>query len=332
MTTRTNGTGFSRRGILLGATAILLGTSLLAPAQADQPLRVVGIHASPVENAWNSRLHEALTEAAAEGVIEYSFSEGISSTDYPRVMREFAEQGVDLIVGEAYAVERDARAVADDFPDVAFLMGSSGQPHGDNFGTFGTWNHDGAYLAGMLAGEMTESNIVGSVGAVPIPEVNLLINAFEAGVLETNPDARHLVTFIGTFFDPPQAREAALAQIDSGADILFGERIGTADAAEQRGVPAVGSLIDYSDRYPNTVFANAVWVFRAKLDAAVADVRAGNPTGRDYTEFSLLAQGGSDISFVEDMIPAEALERMLARRDEIISGAFEVPVNLDEPG
>ena len=332
MTTHINQTRASRRTLLLGATAIALGASVLAPALADEPLRVVGIHASPVENAWNSRLHEALTQAADEGVIEYSFSEGISGTDYPRVMREFAEQGVDLIVGEAYAVERDARAVADDFPDVAFLMGSSGEPHGENFGTFGTWNHDGAYLAGMLAGEMTESGVVGSVGAVPIPEVNLLINAFEAGVLETNPDARHLVTFIGTFFDPPRAREAGLAQIDSGADILFGERIGTADAAEQRGIPAVGSLIDYSDRYPETIFANAMWVFRAKLDAAIEDVRAGNPTGRDYTEFSLLAHGGSDISYVESMIPSEALERMLARREEIINGTFEVPVNLDEPG
>ncbi|MGY6547784.1 MAG: BMP family protein [Roseinatronobacter sp.] len=331
MTARIQRFSSTRRFLLLGATASAVCATAMTPARADQPLRVVGIHASPVENAWNSRIHEALTEAAAEGVIEYSFSEGVSSTDYPRVMREFAEQGVDLIVGEAYAVERDARAVADDYPDVAFLMGSSGEPHGTNFGTFGTWNHDGAYLAGMLAGAMTQTGVVGSVGAIPIPEVNLLINAFGAGVAETYPEARHLVTFIGTFFDPPRAREAGLAQIDSGADILFGERIGTADAAQQRGVLSVGSLIDYSERYPDTIFANAMWVFRAKLDAVIEDVRAGNPTGRDYTEFSLLAQGGSDISFVADMIPAEALEQMLARRDEIIAGTFVVPVNLEEP-
>lgn len=313
-------------------TSAAAGLALAAGAASAEPLSVAGIHASPVENAWNSRLHEALEEAAAEGVIDYQFSEGVSGTDYPRAMREYAEQGVDLIIGESYAVEREAREVAADYPDTAFVMGSSGEPAGENFGVFGTWNHGGAYLAGMLAGAMTETDTVGSVGAVPIPEVNLLINAFAAGVAETNPDARHLVSFIGTFFDPPQAREAGLAQIDSGADILFGERIGTADAAEQRGVRAIGSLIDYTDRYPDTVFANAMWYFRPTLDAAIADVQAGEPTGRNYTDYSLMPAGGSDILFDTDIPPADAIEAMETRRQEIRDGDFEVPVNMDEPG
>jgi len=293
--------------------------------------KVAGIHASPVENAWNSRLHEALLEAAADGSIDYVFSEGVSGNDYARAMREYAEQGMDLIVGEAYAVEREARQVAADYPDVAFLMGSSGEPAGENFGTFGTWNHDGAYLAGMLAGRMTTSNVVGSVGAIPIPEVNLLINAFAAGVKEVNPEAEHLVSFIGTFFDPPKAREAGLAQIDSGADILFGERIGTADAAKERGIPAVGSLIDYTERYPDTVFANAMWYFRPLLDAAVADVLADKPVANSYTAYGLMVDGGSDIIYNESVPPADAVETMEARRAEIKAGTFEVPLNMEDP-
>lgn len=91
---------FTRRDILamsaaLGATAIT--TRVFA---ADEKLKVAGIHASPVENAWNSRLHEALKQANDEGVIEYVFSEGVSASDYPRAMREYAEQGIKLIVGE----------------------------------------------------------------------------------------------------------------------------------------------------------------------------------------------------------------------------------------
>jgi basic membrane lipoprotein Med (substrate-binding protein (PBP1-ABC) superfamily) len=210
-----------------GVTAI--STRVFA---ADEKLKVAGIHASPVENAWNSRLHEALKQAHDEGVIEYVFSEGVSASDYPRAMREYAEQGIKLIVGESYAVEREARQVAGDYPQTTFIMGSSGKPQGDNFGVFGTWNFEAAYLAGMLAGGMSKSGTFGSVGAVPIPEVNMLINAFQDGVKETRPDAKFNASFIGTFFDPPKAREAGLAQIDAGADILFGERIGTADAAK----------------------------------------------------------------------------------------------------
>ncbi|MDX1053435.1 BMP family ABC transporter substrate-binding protein [Sinorhizobium medicae] len=319
----------SRRNVL--ASGLALGVSAFAPAVRAAPIKVAGIHASPVENAWNSVLHKALQDAAAEGAIEYVFSEGVSGTDYPRAMREYAEQGVKLIIGEAYAVEKQARDVAADYPETAFVLGSSGKEAGENFGVFGTWNHDGAYLAGMLAGKMTKSNVVGSVGAIPIPEVNMLINAFAAGVKAVNPEAKHLVAFIGTFFDPPKAREAGLAQIDAGADILFGERIGTADAAKERGLKSVGSLIDYTPRYPETVFANALWGFRPILDAAIADVSAGNPVGKDYTAFGLLKEGGSDIAYVKGVAPADAEAAMEAKRAEIKSGAFEVPRITDEP-
>lgn len=326
----TNEILLTRRHLL--ASGLVLGSGLLLPgARAADPIKVAGIHASPVENAWNSVLHKALQDAAAEGVIEYVFSEGVSGTDYPRAMREYAEQGVKLIIGESYAVETEAREVAADYPETAFVLGSSGKEEGDNFGVFGTWNHDGAYLAGMLAGKMTKSNTVGAVGAMPIPEVNMLINAFGEGVKAVNPDARLLVSFIGTFFDPPKAREAGLAQIDAGADILFGERIGTADAAKERGIKAVGSLIDYTPRYPETVFANALWGFRPILNAALADVAAGNPVGKDYTAFGLLKEGGSDVAYVKGVAPAEAEAAMEAKRAEIKSGAFEVPRNMEEP-
>ena len=320
----------SRRAVLAVAVAVCASVSWTA-VMAQDVLKVAGIHASPVENAWNSRLHEALQQADADGVIDYVFSEGVAGTDYARAMREYAEQGMDLIVGESYAVEREARQVAADYPETAFLMGSSGEPSGENFGTFGTWNHEAAYLAGILAGAMTESGKVGSVGAIPIPEVNMLINAFEAGVKETRPDAEHMVSFIGTFFDPPKAREAGLAQIDAGADILFGERIGTADAAKERGIKSVGSLIDYTERYPDTVFANAMWYFRPILDAAIADVKAGNPTGKNYTPYSLMKEGGNDIVYKEGVAPAEAVAAMEAKREAIKAGTFEVPVNMEEP-
>ncbi|WP_265519365.1 BMP family protein [Nitratireductor luteus] len=321
----------SRRTVLAGGLAF--GTSaLLSSARAQTPMmKVAGIHASPVENAWNSRLHDAMQQAAKDGVIEYVFSEGVSGTDYPRAMREYAEQGHALIVGESYAVEREAREVATDYPETAFLMGSSGEAFGDNFGTFGTWNHEGAYLCGMLAGAMTKSGVVGSVGAIPIPEVNMLINAFAAGVKDVNPDVQHLVAFIGTFFDPPKAREAGLAQIDAGADILFGERIGTADAAKERGIKSIGSLIDYTPRYPDTVFANAMWYFRPLLDAAMADVAAGNPTGKNYTPLSLMKDGGSDIVYVAEAAPTEAVAAMEGRRAAIKAGEFEVPIDMEEP-
>ncbi|KQT52076.1 ABC transporter substrate-binding protein [Aureimonas sp. Leaf454] len=321
-----------RREFLLGAAVTALAVSMPRFVFAQTPkMKVAGVHASPVENAWNSRLHGAMQKAAEDGLIDYVFSEGVSAGDYPRALREYAEGGAQLIVGEAYAVEAEARQVAADYPDTAFLMGSSGEPAGENFGTFGTWNHEAAYLAGMLAGQMTKTGTIGSVGAIPIPEVNMVINAFRAGAMEVKPDVKHLVGFIGTFFDPPKAREAGLAQIDAGADILYGERIGTADAAKDRGVKAVGNMVDYTPRYPDTVFANAIWNFDPLLRLAMADKAAGTPTAKNYTPLSLMKQGGNDILFVDSMVPAEALAVMEAKRKAIKDGSFTVPIDTAEP-
>jgi len=321
----------TRRHLLIGAAAILALPALTGRARAQAVVKVAGVHASPVENAWNSRVHAAMQAAAADGLIEYEFSEGVAATDYSRAMREYAEGGAGLVWGESYAVEDEARQVAADYPGTAFLMGSSGAASGDNFGVFGTRNHEAAYLAGMLAAPMSASGTFGSVGGYPIPEVNLLINAFRMGVAEVRPDAIFVNGFIGAWFDPAKAKEAALAQIDAGADILFGERIGTADAAAERGARAIGSLIDYTPRYPGTVFANALWNYRPTIEAIVADIQAGTPTGRDYTEYSFMKHGGNELIFVADEVPAEAVAPMEARRVAIVAGEFEVPIDANEP-
>ena len=320
----------TRRRVVTTAAGGILAASL-CPALGQTKLKVAGAHASPVENAWNSRLHDALKKAAAEGKIDYVFSEGIANSDYPRALRQYAEGGAQLIVGESYAVEREARQVAKDYPKTSFLMGSSGKADGDNFGVFGTWNHEAAYLTGILAGYLGKSGTFGSVGGYPIPEVNRLINAFRLGVKEKQPNAKFLVSFLGTWFDPAKAKEQGIAQIDGGADLLFGERIGTADAAKERGKLSVGSLLDYTPRYPKVVFANAVWYFDPILGAALADVAGGKPTGRDYSEYSFMSHGGNDIVFDASMAPADAVSAMEAKRTAIKSGSFKVPVEDAKP-
>ena len=154
---------FVQGGLALGVLPMLSGT-----ARTADKIKVAGVHASPVENAWNSRIHLALNSAAKDGLIDYVFSEGVSATDYPRAMREYADQGAQLIWGESYAVETEARQVATDYPKTAFLMGSSGGPQGDNFGVFGTRVHEACYLAGMLGAKLSKSGTFGSVGGYPI--------------------------------------------------------------------------------------------------------------------------------------------------------------------
>ena len=108
-----------------------------------------------------------------------------------RVLRETAEQDApDIIFGDAFGNEEAVRAVAADYPDIAFVFGSGGGPAEPNFSVFDNWIHEPAYLAGMIAGGVTQSNVLGVVGGYPVPEVNRIVNAFIAGAQEVEPGRR----------------------------------------------------------------------------------------------------------------------------------------------
>ena len=310
-----------------------MGTALAlsSAAWAQDVLKVAAVWTVPVEQQWASRLHNALTSAQERGEIEYVFSENISNTDYERVMREYAEQGVKLMVGEAFGVEQPARAVAADYPEIAFLMGSSLPPVEPNFATFDNFIHEPSYLSGMIAGEKTETDQIGMVGGYAIPEVNRLMNAFMAGALAVNPDVKFSVSFINSWYDPPKAKEAAFAMVDAGTDILYAERFGVSDAAKERGILAIGNVIDTAADYPGTILASALWHGEPMIDKAIADVKAGSFTASDYGIYAFMQHGGSSLVVDEALAGAEAVAAAKAKEEEIKSGAFTVEINDAEP-
>ncbi len=319
-----------RRALLAAATAMTLVTASGAAFAADA-VKVAAIFTLPVEQQWISRIHKALNAAAERGDIEYVFSENVSNTDYERVMREYAEAGHQLILGEVFGLERAARTVAADYPETAFVMGSSFQPQEPNFSVFDNYIHEPSYLTGMIAGEATESNVIGMVGGYAIPEVNRLMNAFMQGAREVNPDVKFLVNFIDSWYDPPKAKESAFAMMDAGADVMYAERFGVSDAAVERGVKAIGNVIDTSADYPETILASAIWHMEATIDKAVEAVASGSYEAADYGTYSYMAHGGGSIVADAALVPAEVLDAVKAREAEILSGAFTVTVNDDAP-
>ena len=328
----------TRRNLLaLGAAGAMLPLAGPQPARAAGAIKTAAIYTVPVDQQWVSRIHKAATAAQARGDIEYVFSEKVSNTDYERVMREYCEAGNQLIVGEAFAVEDAARSVAKDYPDRAFLIGSSFKPDAaanPNFAVFDNYIQDASYLTGIIAGAMTKSGKIGMVGGYPIPEVNRLMNAFMAGVKETRPDATFLVAFIGSWFDPPKAKETALAQIDAGADLLYAERFGVSDAAKEKGVLAVGNVIDTQADYPETVVASALWHFEPTLDAAIANIKAGSFKADDYGVYSFMKNGGCSLAPLgtfDAKVPAEIKAKVAEKEKAIKDGSFTVEINDAEP-
>jgi len=315
----------TRRMVL--ALAAGFGLMAAAGAAVAEPVKVAAIYTLPVEQQWISRIHKALTAADERGEVEYVWSENVANTDYERVMREYAEQGMQLIVGEVFGLERAARKVAADYPDTAFLMGSSFGPVGPNFAVFDNWIHEPSYLSGMIAGAATESNVIGMVGGYAIPEVNRLMNAFMDGARAVNPEVTFLVNFIDSWYDPPKAKESAFAMMDAGADVMYAERFGVSDAAVERGVKAVGNVIDTSGDYPGTILASALWHMEATIDKAVANVAAGTFEAADYGQYSFMAYGGGSLVMDESLVPADVVAAVREKEAEIKDGLFRVNVN-----
>jgi basic membrane lipoprotein Med (substrate-binding protein (PBP1-ABC) superfamily) len=327
----------ARRALLLASAASIAASPFAALSQAKaagKKLKVAAIYTVPVEQQWVSRIHKALNAAVARGDIEYAFSENVANADYERVMRQYAEQKNDLIVGEAFAVEAAARKVAKDYPKIAFLLGSSGKPQQPNFSVFDNFIHEPSYLTGMIAGGMTKSNRIGMVGGYPIPEVNRLMNAFMAGAKEVNPKVEFVVTFINSWFDPPKAKEAAFAMIDKGADVMYAERFGVSDAAKERKVLAIGNVINTQQSYPDTVVASALWNMEPTIDTAIKAVQDGKFKAEDYGKWSYMAVKGSELAPLgtfEKKVPAELAKRVKDREAAILAGKFTVKIDDAQP-
>ena len=325
----------SRRDVIkIGGMGLLAAALPGAAFAQDKKLKVASIFATPIEEPWDHQIHVALQQAEKELGIEYKWSEKVQAADFGRVMREFANGGYELILGDAFAAERESRRTAKEFPKVAFLFGSGAGPAEPNFGVFDNWIHEPAYLSGLIAGKMSKSNIVGAVAAMGIPEVNRLVNAFFMGAKQSNPEIKKKVTFIGSFFDPPKAKEAAIAQIDAGVDVIYAERFGVIEAAAEKKIYAISNMSDQSSLAPETVITGPVWNMYPTVSQAIKLVKAGVFTAQDYGDFSRMAKGGSSLApygAFEHKLPLESRKWSRSKKDEIMEGNFRVDVDEATP-
>jgi len=331
--------GASWRPLAIAFSALLvLGACTGSPSpDGGGELKVFGAFATQIEEPWDGVIHTALQGEADAGRIEYTFADDIGyAGDMERVLRETAEQDQpDIIFGDAFGNEEAVRAVAADYPDIAFVFGSGGGPAEPNFSVFDNWIHEPAYLAGMIAGGVTQTNVVGVVGGYPVPEVNRIVNAFIAGAQETNPDVEVKVTFLNSWFDPAAAKEAALAQVGADADVLFAERFGVIEAAQENDLVAVGNMSDQQELAPGNVVTSVTWNMVPTVKYVIDQVLAGSYTAQDLKDFSMVAKGGAALASINTDIPGgvpDDLAALVAEREaQIKAGTFRVDINETTP-
>jgi basic membrane lipoprotein Med (substrate-binding protein (PBP1-ABC) superfamily) len=312
-------------------------TETTSPTDGDGELAVFGAYATAIEEPWDGVIHAALTAAEESGQITYTYTDDIGyAGDMERVLREVAEQqNPAIIFGDAFGNEEAVRRVAVDFPEIAFVFGSGGGPANPNFSVFDNWIHEPAYLSGMLAGGLTTTGIIGVVGGLPVPEVNRIVNAFISGAESVNPDVTVKVAFINSWFDPAAAKEAALAQVDAGADVLFAERFGVIEAAAENGLYSFGNMSDQKELAPESVVSGPVWHMEPTVEYIISQVAGGTYTAQDLKDFSMAGKGGATLApiniDVTGGVPADLVSAVEAKEQEILSGLFRVDITESQP-
>jgi len=322
--------------IALVLMIVLFSVSFIFSASYAKSFKIAAIFQTAIEEPWDGVIHQACLKAKKEmGNIEYEFTEKIAAADFEKVMREYAERGFDLIVGDAFLAGEDpARRVAKDYPEIAFAFGSEFGSVAPNFSVFDNWIHEPAYLCGIIAGRLTKSNVLGVVAAIPIGEVNRLVNAFKAGALKVNPKVKVKISYIGGWFDPPKAKEAAIAQIEAGADLIYAERFGVFEAAKEKGVLAFGNMSDQNALAPGVVITGPVWDMYPTIKFAIEMVQKKAWVSMDLGGWSMMGKGGSRLApyhGFEKTLPANVLKEVADLEQKIINGTYRVPVDEQKP-
>ncbi|OHE62196.1 MAG: BMP family ABC transporter substrate-binding protein [Treponema sp. GWB1_62_6] len=322
--------------VLLSGIVVSIGfAGGKAEEKGKAEFQMAAIFQTSIEEPWDGAIHVACLKVAKELGIKYEFAEGVAAADYEKVVREYSDRGFNFIIGDAFlAGEEPSRRVAKDYPKIAYAFGSEFKPQAPNYSVFDNWIHEPAYLSGIIAGTMTKSNVLGVVAAIPIPEVNRLVNAFKAGALSVNPKAKVKLAFIGSWFDPAKAKEATVAMIESKADYIFAERFGVFEAAKEAGVYAFGNMSDQNALAPDVVVTSCVWDMYPVIKNSVDMIQKGAWKDQDLKNLSMMASGGAILApyhGFEDKLPAALKTKVADLTKSIMNGTFTVPVDESKP-
>jgi simple sugar transport system substrate-binding protein len=247
---------FTRRTTLkaLGAGAASLG--LPAWAQSQGPLKIGFIYVSPIGDAGWTHQHDIARIAMEKnlaGKVTTKYVENVpEGADAERVIRELAQSGHKLVFTTSFGYMNPTLKVAQQFPGNDFEH-CTGYKEAKNMGRYNARFYEGRYLAGIVAGRTTRTNVAGYVAAFPIPEVVMGIDAFTRGMRSVNPKAETRVVWTSSWFDPGRESEAANTLIGQGADVLTHHTDSTAvvQTAEAKKVWAVAYHSDMSKYGPN---------------------------------------------------------------------------------
>ncbi len=311
----------------LHAVAILL---LVGCAKPSRPpgLRVGLITPGSIADAaWNSGAYAGLQQIHDSLGLAISHVEAHTPAEQDEALRTFAAQGYELVFAHGFEFQDPAERVSAQYPKTIFIVTSGSRASG-NVAPLIFRLEEASYLAGMVAGGLTKSNILGFVGGIELPPIKAAYQGWVNGARAVNPKVQSREVYLNSFDDAAAGREAALALVRAGADMFHHN----ADAAalgvfqavkESRGVYVFGSNSDQTSLAPDRVVGSAVIDLPRALLLVAEEVRAGKFTPK--VETFGLASGVIRYASnpkLDSLVPAALKAHVAAAADSIAKGTL----------
>jgi basic membrane lipoprotein Med (substrate-binding protein (PBP1-ABC) superfamily) len=307
-------------GRLLLAGLLLAGCAREAP---PPPFRVALITPGSIADAaWNSGAYAGLQQIHDSLQVPVSQVEARTPAEQEEALRTYAAQGYNLVFAHGFEFQAPAERVAAEYPRVVFIV-TSGERVQGNVAPLVFRLSEASYLAGMVAGGLTRSNVIGFVGGVELPPVREAADAWVAGARAVNPRVQSRVTYLNNWDDAALGREAARALIRVGADMLHhnadAAAIGLFQAAKDaRGVYVFGANANQAALAPERVIGSAVIDLPRALLLVAREVQGGTfvPKVESFGLASGVVAYVSNPS-LDSMVPPSLAARVRAAADSI---------------
>ena len=323
--------------LLLVALAACGGPGDAANARAEEAdvLRIALLTSGPVSDAgWYAGAYEGLQLLEDSVGASISHQQTRTPAEFDEAFRSYAAAGYDIVFAHGFEYQDAALRAGEQFPDMTIVVSGGGRVS-KNVVPLIFRLEQGSYMAGMVAGGMTRTGTVGMVGGVEIPSAQGTFRAFEAGAKAVNPSVTVLEAFTGSWDDVAAAKEAAVAQLSRGADVVIhntdAASFGVFQAVREATRPeaprwAMGMNKDQNDVAPDVILGSAVIYIPQAFLELVRRWQAGEVGGEPV----YVNMNDKIVDFVPNPalpggIPAELLARVHSARDAIARGELQVP-------
>ena len=290
-----------------------------------EKLKVAFVYVAPIGDlGWIWAHEQGRLMLENELGVETAFIENVpEGPDAERVICDFVTKDYDVVFATSFGFMDHMLTVAEQFPDKYFEH-CSGYKTTDNMATYFGRMYQPRFLSGLVAGKATTTNKIGFVAAFPIPEVVRGINAFTLGVRAVNPAATVHMVWTQTWFDPVKEKEAAVALLDEGCDVIAQHQDTTEPqkAAQERGTLSIGYDSDMQQFVGDTVLTSPVWNWGPYYVNRVQAVMDGTWTTGQY--WGGMKEGIVDLAPLSPQVPSGAKTLVDEYRQKILSGEWDV--------